>query len=73
MTKLHNRLKEIRLRKEISQLKLSQISGIAPCVISNIERGRQYVFPGWKRRIASALNVSESELFPEEMLDAKEA
>lgn len=65
MTIANNRLKEIRMSKEISQLKLSQISGIAPCTISNIEKGRQYVFPGWKKRIASALNVSETELFPE--------
>lgn len=60
----NNRVKEIRQRKGFSQLKLSQKTGIAPSDISNLERGKQYVFPGWKKRISDALGVGVLELFP---------
>ena len=73
MTLPSNKLKEIRMKNDLSQLKLSQITGIAPCSISNIEKGRQYVFPGWKKRIATALCVPEDEIFPEESENLREA
>ena len=61
-----NNLKEFRTKKGISQFKLAVDTGISPSIISRIENGWLWPYPGWRQRIAQALNVSESELFPEE-------
>ena len=61
-----NLVREIRMKKGLSQLKLSRIAEIAPGTISNIESGKVFVYDGWKKRLAEALNVSEKELFPED-------
>jgi len=57
------RLKEERKRQRLSQTRLSALTGIAQSDLSAIETGRRVPGPGWRRRIAEALNVSESELF----------
>ena len=59
-----NRLKEVREQKGLSQLKLTMMTGIAPGDISRIENGWLRPYPGWRRRLARALGVSEPELFP---------
>lgn len=61
-----NNLKQIKASKGISGLKLSQMTGIAPSIISNIENYRIVPYPGWKKRIAKALDVCEDEIFPSE-------
>lgn len=68
---LENNLREIRIKRGLSNLQLARVTGIAPCFITNIEKGRQYVYPGWKRRLSEALNVSISELFPQEVTNDK--
>jgi transcriptional regulator with XRE-family HTH domain len=60
-----NNLKEYRKKQCISQLKLSYMANIAPGTISNIENGKIYVYPGWKKRISEALKIPESVLFPD--------
>jgi transcriptional regulator with XRE-family HTH domain len=60
-----NNLKETRTRQNLSQLEVSRRSKIAPANISALERGKQYPFPGWKKRLSETLGVSEAELFPE--------
>lgn len=61
-----NRLAEVRKKQGLSQLRLAMICGIQPTEISRIETGRLKPYPGWRRRIARALKVPESELFPGE-------
>lgn len=55
------KLKEIRKRKGLSQLKLEELSGIAQSTISTIERGAT---PNVQiaNRLAQALNVSIEDL-----------
>lgn len=55
------RLREERLRRGLSQTKLSIMTGIASTDISAIENGWKKPFPGWKKRIAGALEVEDSE------------
>ncbi len=61
-----NRLKEIRAEKGLSQLALAKLTDIAPTDISRIENGWLRPYPGWRVRLAGALGVTESELFPRE-------
>ncbi|MPM57395.1 hypothetical protein SDC9_104217 [bioreactor metagenome] len=63
---MKNNLKEIRTKEGLSGLELSRRAAIAPSVISNIENNRIVAWPGWRKKLAEALDVSESELFPEE-------
>lgn len=58
-------LKKFREEKGLSQLQLSVKTEIAPGTISNLESGKIFAYPGWKKRISEALEISESELFPE--------
>lgn len=59
-----NKLKEVRKERGLSQLKLSFITGIPPSDISRIENEWIKPYPGWRRRLATALGTSERELFP---------
>ena len=58
-------LQKVRKEKGLSQLKLSMMTGIAPGDISCIENDRLRPYPGWRKRLARALGVSEQELFPD--------
>ena len=60
-----NNLSKIRKEKGISQLKLSFLTGISPGEISRIENLRLVAYPGWRKRFAEALGVTEAELFPD--------
>jgi transcriptional regulator with XRE-family HTH domain len=60
-----NNLARIRKEKGVSQLKLSFLTGIAPSEISRIENNKLLAYPGWRRRFAEALGVTEAELFPD--------
>jgi transcriptional regulator with XRE-family HTH domain len=60
-----NRLKEIRLQKGFSQLDLAKETNIAPTDISRIENNWLQPYPEWRKRMAKALDVAESDLFPE--------
>lgn len=68
-----NLLKEIRLIKGLTQFELSIRTKIHPIEISRIERGIVKPYPGWRRRIAAALGVSEKEIFGEEAAGKCEA
>lgn len=63
MTK--NNLRSIRQEQGLSQLQLSMRSQVAQGVVSSIENGKLYAYPGWRTKLASALGVSEERLFPE--------
>ena len=60
-----NKLKTVRLEKGFSQLDLSAKTRISPGTISNIESGKIYPYPGWRKRLSRALGLPENELFPE--------
>ena len=60
-----NLLKETRVKKGLSQLALAKLTDIAPTDISRIENEWLRPYPGWRKRLARALGVSERELFPE--------
>ena len=59
-----NRLKEIRKRRGLSQLKLAHLTGIQPSEISRVENGWLIPYPSWRKRLADALDITEAEVFP---------
>ena len=71
VNKSMNNLRRIRNEKGLSQLKLAFMTGIGPTEISRLENGWRRPYPGWRRRLAKALDTSERELFPEEEPQAK--
>ncbi|MGC8489897.1 MAG: helix-turn-helix domain-containing protein [Clostridia bacterium] len=60
-----NRLAERRLEAGLSQFELARRANISPSVISQLETGKLSPYPAWRQRLADALGVLESELFPE--------
>lgn len=60
-----NRLREFRHKRGLSQLRLAMLTGIQPPLISRLENGWLYPYPGWRKRLARALSTTEGELFPE--------
>ncbi len=69
---VHNRLKEYREKAGLSQTKLGWRAKMAGQNISAIERGTLAPWPRAKRALAKALNVSETELFPEENIHGQD-
>lgn len=61
-----NNLKKIMSEKDVSGLELFRRTNISPGIISVIANNRMLAYPGWRKRIADALDVSEREVFPEE-------
>lgn len=61
---LKNNLREVRKQRGLSQLRLSFLTGIPPSDISRIENEWLKPYPGWRKRLARGLGVSEAELFP---------
>ncbi len=62
---LNNRLKEYRERAGLSQTELAWQARMAGQNISAIERGTLAPWPRAKKALAEALQVAETELFPE--------
>ena len=63
--KLHSILRE----RKITINKLSLESGIAPPDLYSALSGKKPLYPGWRKRIADSLNLSEEVLFIEENED----
>lgn len=61
-----NRVREIRQQKNITQFELARRTGIHVANLHKIEHSIIKPFPGWRRRIAEALEVAEDVLFPAE-------
>ncbi|HHY35950.1 MAG TPA: helix-turn-helix transcriptional regulator [Firmicutes bacterium] len=59
------RMKLERLRRGWSLTQLCVRTGIEPASLSKIERGIWPCGPGWRKRIAQALEVPEEALFEE--------
>lgn len=60
-----NNLRDVRRKKGFSQARMTQLTGIAPSVISAIENGKLYAYPTWRKKFAAALEVDENDLFPD--------
>ncbi len=60
--KFGKRVKEIRLRKNLSQGKLAKILDVHPTYISGIERGLRNLSLRNMEKLAKALGVSMNEL-----------
>jgi len=70
---IKNRLKEYREKAGLSQTELAWRSRMAGQNISAFERGTLAPWPKARKALAEALNVSESELFPEESGNGKDS
>lgn len=61
------RLRSERKRQGVTLVALSKRTGIDTANLSRLERGQAPAYPGWRRRIAEALGVSDADwLFAEE-------
>ena len=56
-------LRTERKRRGWSLQQLGARTGIAFSDLSEIERGRRTLFPGWRKRLALAFGVPESSLY----------
>lgn len=63
---IYPKLEAVMNEKSVTRNKLSKLTGIAPTDIYGALNGDKKLFPGWKRRIADALGVSESDIFGDE-------
>ena len=70
---VRNRLKEYREKAGLSQTELGWRAKMAGQNISAIERGTLAPWPRARKALAEALNVSETDLFPEESRDGKDS
>ena len=61
---LENNLRAVRKKRGLSQVNVTQKTGISPSIISSIENGKLYAYPKWRHALAKALEVTERELFP---------
>ena len=57
-----NNLRAIRTQRGLTQLDLATLTQIAPSNISSMENGKQFAYPGWRKRLAKALGVSEKSI-----------
>ncbi len=56
-------LKRFRQKLGLTQAELAGRVNIPQNVLSQIENGKIYAFPAWRKRIAKALKVREEEIF----------
>ena len=66
MSNNYERLRAAVSKRGLSFRKLAIMTGIAPQSLSAALNGRVEFWPGWRKRIAAALELSEEELFGEE-------
>ena len=63
---MKNYVREVREKRNISGAELARRAKLSPSDLSKLEKGQRQSFPGWRARIASALGLPETDLFPEE-------
>ena len=66
------KIKEIRIKKSVSQLDLSVKSNLSQSFLASVESGKKQPSVMTLLRIASALNVSPKAFFPESENKSKE-
>lgn len=62
----YKKLREEMENQKISANKLSLKAMISPANFSQAINGKMPMFPGWRKRLAEALDIPQNELFPEE-------
>ena len=67
-----SKIKEIRVKKSMSQLELSVSSNLSQSFLASVESGKKQPSVMTLLRIASALNVSPKVFFPENETKSKE-
>jgi transcriptional regulator with XRE-family HTH domain len=67
-----DRIREIRTKKSMSQLELSVSSNLSQSFLASVEKGKKQPSVLTLLRIASALNVSPKDFFPELQTNSKE-
>jgi len=66
-----NRLKETRMKKELSQIALFSMTGIHPATISYIERQYLPASEEKQEKLAAALGVKKGWLFPKGKINSR--
>ena len=66
------KIKEIRVKKSMSQLELSVNSNLSQSFLASVEKGKKQPSVLTLLRITSALNVSPKAFFPESEMQSKE-
>jgi len=61
-----NKLREYRVKAELSQLQLSYKTHVASTAISSIENNKLAAWPKARRQFARVLRCSQAELFPDD-------
>ena len=59
-----NKVREVRVKKGMSQTELARRTHIHPSNLSAVERGRLVAWPKVKRSLARVLKTPIAELFP---------
>jgi transcriptional regulator with XRE-family HTH domain len=67
-----DKIKEIRKRKSVTQFELSINSNLSQSFLASLEKGKKQPSVLTLIRIASALNVSPRDFFPEPATNSKE-
>jgi len=58
-----SRLRELRLRRALSQRDLAKLSGVAQTTIVRLEAGNAAANPSTMRKLAKALKISPADLW----------
>lgn len=66
-------LKKIFKERDLTPAKLSRDKDIPTNIAYNLINGKQYPYPGYRKKISEFLGMPESELFPEYQNTSKEA
>lgn len=61
---MYNTLKAKLAERHMTVYALAKATGISSSLLYRAVGGKMVFFPGWKRRIADALDCSVDELFP---------
>ncbi len=62
---MYETLEKLLQKRNMSKYALAKAAGIAHCDIYSLFKGSRPLFPNWKKRICNALEMDESEVFPE--------
>ena len=52
-----------RRRRGLSQSQLARLANVHPSTLSRLEAGKEFAYPGWRRRLGRVLGVPGDVLF----------
>lgn len=61
---MYDTLKTAIAKKQTTIRKIGLKTGIAPQDLYHAINGKKPFYPGWRKRVANALDIPEAELFP---------